>query len=488
MAVIILKGQKAGIMKRDNLPLEITEKSKSKISMALSIITLLLLSLILTQVDKAFVTADKKAASNKAREEQQKEAEDSQETTTSSVNILAAGNNIFDDNILLSGQADAAAWNYDQLYSLIRDQIGQADLSIVSQESVLTTDHNLTSAGPVYSTPAEAGTALVNAGFDIIASATDHVDDFGSEYMNHMLEFWRSSCPDTTVLGVHNSQEDADSIRVIEKNQIKIAFLNYTFGSSTGSAKNEQPFLVDYLEREKVTNAITQAKSISDCIIFLAHWGTLDNAVPNEYQNQWAQFLLQQGVTVLIGTHPQVLQPYHMLSDANGNEMLVYYSLGNLVSGAQSSPQLLGGLAKFTLEKTTSGETSTVKVTASALDPIVMHYSENMNICNVYPLAAYTDTLAQSHGVLALDYYSTMEVSSLQNLFNYIMNLPVTPSGGLNLLDYSFNPDTTLSGPDGSIVYPGEIEAANSSDGSLGTLLQVMSGEISVSSQNLQTE
>ena len=111
-----------------------------------------------------------------------------------------------------------------------------------------------------------------------------------------------------------------------------------------------------------------------------------------------------------------------------------------------------------------------------------------MNICNVYPLAAYTDTLAQSHGVLALDYYSTMEVSSLQNLFNYIMNLPVTPSGGLNLLDYSFNPDTTLSGPDGSILYPGEIEAANSSDGSLGTLLQVMSGEISVSSQNLQTE
>lgn len=474
-------------MKRDYLPLEITEKNKSRISMALSILTLLLLSLILTQVDKAFVSAGKKAAS-KENEESQGGNQENQETSTSSVSILAAGNNIFDDNILLSGQTDAANWNYDQLYSLIRDQISQADLSIAAQESVLTTDHNLTSASPVYSTPAEAGTALVNAGFDIIASATNHVDDFGSEYLNHTLEFWRSTYPDTAVLGIHSSQEDADSIRVIEKNQIKIAFLNYTFGSNTGSAQNEQPYLVDYLEREKVTNAITQAKSISDCIVFLAHWGTLDNAVPNEYQNQWAQFLLQQGVKVLIGTHPQVLQPYHMLSDANGNEMLVYYSLGNLVSGAQSSPELLGGLARFTLEKTTSGETSTVKVTASTLDPIVMHYSENMNICNVYPLAAYTDTLAQSHGVLAIDYYSTMQVSALQNLFDYIMNLPVTPSSGLNLLDYSFNPDTTLSGPDGSILYPGEIEAANSSDGSLGTLLQVMSGEIAVTPQDSQAE
>lgn len=467
-------------MKRDNLPLEITQKNKSKISMALSLVTLILLSVILTQVDKAFLASEKKAA---AQESENEEQETAPETFTSSVNILAAGNNIFDDNIILSGQIDGTNWNYDQLYSLIKDQIGLADLSIVTQVSSLTTDHNLTSGSPVYSTPSEAGGALVNAGFDIIAGATDHVDDFGAEYLSSSLEFWRSTYPDTSVLGIHNTPEDAGSICVIERNQIKIAFLNYTFGSCTNSVKGEQPFMVDYLEKAAVSNAIAQARTVSDCIIFLAHWGSTDNAVPNEYQNQWTQFLLQQGVKVLIGTHPQVLQPYHILSDASGNEMLVYYSLGNLVSGAQSSPELLGGLAEFTLEKTTTGEETSVKVTASTLIPVVMHYSENMSICNVYPLNAYNDTLAQSHGVLAVDYYSTMQVSALQNLFDYIMNLPVTPSGGTNLLDYTYNPDTTLSSPDGSILYPGEIEAANSSDGSLGTLLQVMSGELSASMQ-----
>ncbi len=473
-------------MKRNYLPLEITEKNRSKISMALSVIVLLFLSLILTQVDKAFISAEKKASAAQEEKEAQEEAP---ETTTSSVRILAAGNNIYDDSILLSGQSDPVNWNYDQLYTLIRDQVSQADLSVVTQESVLTADHDLTSAGEVYSTPVEAGSALVAAGFDIIASATDHVDDFGTEYINGTLQFWRSSYPDTAVLGIHGSQEEAANIYVAERNQIKIAFLNYTFGSNTGAVKNEQPFVVDYMEREKVANAIAQAKSVSDCIIFLAHWGSLENAVPNEYQNQWAQFLLRQGVKVLIGTHPQVLQPYHVLTDAEGNEMLVYYSLGNLVSGAGSPPELLGGLGEFTLEKTTVGEESTVKVVSNTLTPVVMHYSysENMNICNVYPLSAYTDTLAQSHGALALDYSATMQTAALQKLFDYIMNLPVIPSGGGELIDYTFNPDGTLSSPDGSYLYPGEIEAANSGDGALGTLLQVMA-EGSAPSEDLQTE
>ncbi len=468
-------------MKRNNIPLEITEKNKAKISMAFSIAVLFLLCLIITQVDKAFVSAKDKASE---AEEQAAEAgkEAAPETSVSTIRILAAGNNIYDENILASGQTGGDSWNYDAVYSLVKDQISQVDLSIVTQESPFTADHNLTSASDVYSTPVEVGSALANTGFDIIASATEHADDFGSEYLQSTLEFWQSSYPDVAVVGIHGSQEDAATVRVVEKNNIRIAFLNYAFGSKSNSIQNNAPFMVDYMQRERVTNAIAQAKNISDCIIFLAHWGNLDNAVPTEYQNQWAQFLLQQGVKVLIGSHPLTLQPCQMLSDGSGNEMLVYYSLGSLVSGAQSAPELLGGLAEFTLEKTTVGEQTSVKVTSNNLIPTVMHYSENMNICNVYPLSAYTDDLAKSHGILAVDHYSqtAMTVAGFQNLFDYIMKIPVEASGNSNLLDYTFNPDSTLSGVDGSIIYPGEIAAANEADGSLDSLLQVMSGENSM--------
>lgn len=121
-------------MKRNNLPLEKIEKNRAKISLVLSIVTLLILCGIITQVDKAFVSAEHKTASVSGQEEQQQE--EILETSTSSVRILAAGNNILDDSILACGQANEAAWNYDQVYSLVREQISQADLSIVTQESV----------------------------------------------------------------------------------------------------------------------------------------------------------------------------------------------------------------------------------------------------------------------------------------------------------------------------------------------------------------
>lgn len=460
-------------MKRNNIPLEIIEEHRAKISLALSIVTLTLLCLIITQVDKALVPrkeSDASVSDNAAQEEVLP-------TTTTSVRILAAGNNIFDDNILTVGQTGGDVWDYDSVYSLIKDEISQADLSIVTQESAFTADHSQVSGESVYFTPLEVGSALINAGFDIIAGATDHADDYGSVLLADSLNAWRTTYPDTPLLGLYLSQEETANIQVVEKNGIRIALLSYAFGSYSDSIKNDAPFMVDYLEREKVANVIAQAKSISDCIIFLAHWGNLDNAVPTAYQDQWARFLLQQGVKVTIGSHPHVLQPCQLLSDGAGNEMLVYYSLGNLVSGAQTAPELLGGLAGFTLEKSVTGDQITVRVTSNTLTPVIMHYSANLNICNVYPLSAYSDNLARGHGILAADAYaeSAMSVASFQNLFNYIMGLSLTPSNGSALLDYTFNPDTTLTGPDGSILYPGEITAPNASEGTLDALIQVMS-------------
>lgn len=121
--------------------------------MALSIAILFLLCLIITQVDKAFVSAeDKTASAEKQAADAEKEAAQAQETSVSSIHILAAGNNIYDENILAAGQAAGSTWNYDSVYSLVKDQINQADLSIITQESAFTSDHNLTSGSDVYST------------------------------------------------------------------------------------------------------------------------------------------------------------------------------------------------------------------------------------------------------------------------------------------------------------------------------------------------
>lgn len=61
---------------------------------------------------------------------------------------------------------------------------------------------------------------------------------------------------------------------------------------------------------------------------------------------------------VVVGTHPHVVQPYERLQADNGHEMLVYYSLGNLVSAQEPEECKIGGMARFALVKGMDGRVS----------------------------------------------------------------------------------------------------------------------------------
>ena len=102
--------------------------------------------------------------------------------------------------------------------------------------------------------------------------------------------------------------------------------------------------------------------------------------MPTEYQKQWAAFLMEQGVDVVIGGHPHVLQPYGRMSDDNGNEMLIFYSLGNFVSTQQELPELLEGMAGFTIQKSVLKGKTTVEILDATVKPMVMHYNKDEGV------------------------------------------------------------------------------------------------------------
>ena len=69
--------------------------------------------------------------------------------------------------------------------------------------------------------------------------------------------------------------------------------------------------------------------------------------------------------------------------------MLVYYSLGNFVSGQQGASQLLEGMADITFQK--DPDTGEVRVEQYSMEPLVMHYEPGFVGYGVYPLEDYTD-------------------------------------------------------------------------------------------------
>ena len=365
-----------------------------------------------------------------------------------------------------SGRNDSGQWNYDHIYQNVLDEIQSADIAMIDQETVFTTDHDAVSSYPSFATPTEVGDAIVKAGFDVVESATNHIDDYGYDYMAQTFEFWRTNYPDITLIGIHETEEDAASVKVREVNGIKIAFLDYTYGTNNSGAGEGKEYMIDIFDKAKVAASIQKAKEVSDCIVFVAHWGTEDETMPNEYEKQWASFLLQQGVDVVIGGHPHVLQPYGIMSDDKGNEMVIFYSLGNFVSTQQQLPELLGGMGKFTIEKSVLNGKSTVKILNPEIEPLVMHYNSEAGEFGPYMLSDYTDELAAQHGVH--NYIEeSFTVESLKETYNKIMSMNVTPSTGTNLLEVSFDWDGSMLDKNGNYVEDTESITADQYYGAL---------------------
>lgn len=489
--------------KKDNLPLNYKEKLNSRTSFLVSVAVLIVLCLIFNQMDYIMIrrpAAQAKKAADAQKQKEEEAAATGPEITTATV--LAVGDNFVQPSLLASGQSDNGTWNYDSVYANLKSDIQAADISIVNQETPFTTNHDLVSGTSPYATPSEIGDALVNAGFNVVTSATSLINDNGSSMINETLNYWKSNHPEVTLAGIHSSQTSTDSPQIVEVNGIKIAFLNYTFpeygsqqtdagdgsmdssfdssdgsgdsssggtsdgssdsasgGTSDGSSSSSDSSgsttgsgsMVDTFSTTTVAAAIKKARTSADCIIFSANWGKTEEPMPTEYEKEWANFLMEQGVDVVIGTNPNVLQPYGYLTDDSGHNMLIYYSLGNFVTGQETLKHLLGGMATFTIQKTVEDDQTSIQIQDATLTPLVMHYSYDNQEYAPYKLSDYTDALASQHSVReSIGDEFTLE--NLQTKYDEIMSMNVTPSTKTSLLDVSFDADGNMLDASGNYV------------------------------------
>ena len=289
--------------------------------------------------------------------------------------------------------------------------------------------------------------------------------------LDETLNYWNTLQPDVTLVGIHDSQTSS-APKIVEINGIKIAFLDYTFpsyssqsdssqdseedteGTDTASADSSTASsgsMIDTFNTTAVAAAIQTARASADCVIFSANWGKTEEPMPTEYEKEWANFLMEQGVDVVIGTNPNVLQPYGYLTDDAGHNMLIYYSLGNFVTGQETLKQLLGGMATFTIQKTVEGDQTTIEIQDAALTPLVMHYSYDNKEYRPYKLSEYTAAQASAHSVRD-SIRDDITQENIQTKYDEIMTLHVTPSTKATLLDVTFDSDGNMYDASGNYV------------------------------------
>lgn len=370
------------------------DKKKSLLGMLIPVITAVLVVVVFAI--SGHITKNMDAVEPTAPAPTEEQTTEPVTQASSKVTLVAVGDNLIHNTLIDAGKTSDGTLDYNSFYANIKKDISAADIAVINQETMLGGSEFEYAGYPQFNTPWEVGEAAIAAGFDIFTCATNHSMDVGFKGIEQECKFFDAR-PEVTHIGTNDTEEDYNTIVYYEKNGIKFAILNYTYGTNGIPRPEGKSWCVNMMDKEKITSDVNTAKQNADAVIVFPHWGTENSSSVSDYQKEYVQLFSELGVDIVIGAHPHVLQPVEWVTnEQTGKKMLVYYSLGNFISHQTSVDQLCGGMARITIDK----NNDEITVTSAKLVPVVCWYSSNESkkfTFSVYKLGDYTDSLAETH-------------------------------------------------------------------------------------------
>ncbi len=318
--------------------------------------------------------------------------------TLYSFSFLAAG-----DNMIYYGNVRDAARNakgtdkkYDftPSYTSIKPIVEQYDLSFINQEVLMCGAGYDFTYYPRFNAPQEVGDAVVDAGFDIIGMANNHMLDKGENGLKATLDYWEKQ--PVTLIGAYRNREAFDHITVLEQNGIKIALLAFTDWTNGISLPKGSEMFVPYTDKELIAAKVAEAESLADITIVSMHWGDEFTFKVNDKQKEVARIICENGGDVILGHHPHVLQPIEWV-ESGEQKTLCVYSLGNFMAEMELDSKIVGGMVTFDVEKL--GEDGSAEVKNVHFIPTVFDYTKSFYNNHIYLMENYTAEQAKAHGM-----------------------------------------------------------------------------------------
>nr|MCR5304633.1 CapA family protein [Lachnospiraceae bacterium] len=315
------------------------------------------------------------------------------------VRIVMTGDVLMHDRIIAAGKNEDGTYDYSRMFENVRGVISAADIAIVNQETILGGVELGLSGYPSFNSPYEVGDAEAEAGFDVILHGTNHALDRSFNGIRNCVSFWEEKHPEITYLGIHDDKEDTEDIFVTECKGIKIAILNYTYGTNGIRPPEGREYIVDMLKEDRVISDLDRAEEMADITVVCPHWGEEYSLGVSDEQRRWTDIFLEHGADLVIGTHPHVIEPFETVGNGNDN-MLVYYSIGNFINatsgeGAKVTPRMVGGIAEAEIKKNENGEAF---ICANTVIPIVCHLTKDD--ATVYYMNSYTEEMASENRIV----------------------------------------------------------------------------------------
>lgn len=279
-------------------------------------------------------------------------------------------------------------FDYGGTLDLLAPFFKSADFCILNFETTLTDGPY---AGyPCFRSPKASMGYLKEVGVDVLMLANNHCCDGGQKGVYTTLSA-ADSCGFVRV-GVYCDSADYYSRHpvMLQKGSIRLALLNYTYG--TNGIPIPAGVMVKEMDTALVAADIRQArlKGATDICVFY-HWGTEYSVLPDKIQREWAEWTQRQGVRLIVGSHPHVVQPIEAEVADSLIQCLTVYSLGNLISNQPETPCKTG--LSFSIELWRKGNEETrYKHPAYLFHWVDIEKGEGAARYRVIP-AFYTDSL-----------------------------------------------------------------------------------------------
>jgi poly-gamma-glutamate synthesis protein (capsule biosynthesis protein) len=288
--------------------------------------------------------------------------------------ISAVGDVMMHDGQLIAGlNPKSGEYDFRPFFAEVKEIVSVADIAVANLETTLAGKDRRFTGYPMFNSPDEYAEALKDAGFDVITTANNHsLDRFASGAVRTLDVLDRYGLVPT---GTARDQEERDRIPTVEKKDIRVAFLAYTYGTNGIPIPPGKEYLVNLIDPKTIEADVRRARETgADVVVTSLHFGNEYQRQPSPEQRQLAEQVAAMGVDIILGSHTHVLQPAETLITGSGDrerEHLVIYSMGNFISAQKPPYRDSGVIWTVTLEK--NFETGRTRIAKAEFVPTWVH-------------------------------------------------------------------------------------------------------------------
>jgi len=323
----------------------------------------------------------------------------------SKLSLVMVGDALFHSALYEDGKV-GSTYDYRKMLSLMKPIISSYDLAFYNQESILGGKDLGLSTYPRFNSPYEVGDAFLDAGFNMVSLANNHTLDRGEGAILNSVSYWKPK--GIMFHGSASSFEERNQTKVMEKNGIRYALLSYTDYTNDILVPQGKEYLVNVYNEEQVKKDIEAVRDHADVILVAMHFGEEYSFEVTERQRQIAEFLSSQGVMIVIGHHPHVVEPTEMIGNT-----LVIYSLGNFISAQRGIEKLTGLMYSVDIVKEETENGSRV-------------YLENQKASLTYTYSETVDGYRHNFRVYPYNQLTENILPNWKDYYNQYMNIVIS--------------------------------------------------------------